>query len=193
MLTFTDKAREMVLEFMDQSGEALQALRIHVNGGSPVAPSFEMTLVENTDRSEADITVDAGGFTVLVDPESADRLGEATVDFVERINESGFEIIPVHAAAPRKLPEGPLAERVLTILESQVNPSIASHGGRIELVDVKGTEIYMEMTGGCQGCAMSRMTLRQGVERTLRQAIPELTEIHDVTDHAAGENPFFAD
>jgi Fe-S cluster biogenesis protein NfuA len=80
----------------------------------------------------------------------------------------------------------------MAILEEQVNPAIAAHGGRIELRDVKGTEIYMEMTGGCQGCAMSRMTLRQGVERTIRQAIPEITAIHDVTDHHAGENPYFA-
>jgi Fe/S biogenesis protein NfuA len=184
----------MVLEFMDQSGEELRALRIHVNkGGSPVAPSFEMTLVEDGDRGEGDLSVDAGGFTVLVDPESADRLGDATVDFVQRVNESGFEITPGRASAARKLPEGPFVDRVKAILEEQVNPAIAAHGGRIELVDVKGTEIYMEMTGGCQGCSMSRMTLRQGVERTIRQAIPEVTAIHDVTDHTAGENPYFTE
>jgi len=191
VLTFTDRAREMVLDFMEQSGEDLRALRIVVTGGSPVAPSFDMTLIEDSDRKEEDVTVAAGGFTVLIDPESAERLGEATVDFVQRVNESGFEIIPARVA-PRKVPEGPIADRVTAILESQVNPSIAAHGGRIELVDVRDTEIFMEMTGGCQGCAMSRMTLRQGVERTLRQAIPEITMIHDVTDHAAGENPFFA-
>jgi len=152
-----------------------------------------MTLVEDGDRGESDLTVDAGGFTVLVDSASAERLGEATVDFVQRVNESGFEITPAGAASAAKLPEGPFAEKVMAILEEQVNPAIAAHGGRIELREVRGTEIYMEMTGGCQGCAMSRMTLRQGVERTIRQAIPEITAIHDVTDHKAGENPFFAE
>jgi Fe-S cluster biogenesis protein NfuA len=58
-------------------------------------------------------------------------------------------------------------------------------------VDVKDTEIYLEMSGGCQGCAMSRLTLRQGVERMLRQAVPEITAVHDVTDHAGGDNPYF--
>jgi Fe/S biogenesis protein NfuA len=191
VLTFTDKARTMVLEFMEQTGEEIRALRIHVNGGSPVAPSFEMTLVDDSSPDDGDVAVDAGGFTVLVDQSSAEKLGEATVDFVQRVNESGFEIIPA-AAAPRKVPEGPLADRVTQILEAQVNPAIAAHGGRIELVDVKDTEVFMEMTGGCQGCAMSRMTLRQGVERQLREAIPEITAIHDVTDHTAGENPYFA-
>jgi len=128
---------------------------------------------------------------VLVDPRSAERLDGATVDFVERVNESGFEVLPA-PLKERPAPEGPIADQVKAILEQQVNPSIASHGGRIELVDVKGTEIYMEMTGGCQGCSMSRMTLRQGVERTLRQAIPEITMVHDVTDHASGENPYFS-
>jgi len=74
-----------------------------------------------------------------------------------------------------------------------VNPSIASHGGQINLVDVKGTEVFMEMTGGCQGCAASQMTLRQGVENMIQQHVPEVTEIHDVTDHDAGENPYFSD
>ncbi len=195
MLTFTDRAREMVLNFMDQSGEDLRALRIHVSGGSPVAPSFELTLVENSDRSSEDLELDAGGFVVVVDPSSAERLEGATVDFVNRVNGSGFEIIPAAAAlasAPSpSVPKGALAEKVQLILDEQVYTAIAAHGGRINLVDVKETEVYMEMTGGCQGCAMSRMTLRQGVERMIRQHIPEVTAIHDVTDHAAGENPYF--
>jgi Fe/S biogenesis protein NfuA len=192
MLTFTDRAREMVLEFMDQSGADLRALRLLVNGGSPLAPSFELTLVEDSDRTEGDVSVEAGGFTVFVDPRSAERLGEARVDFVERVNESGFEIVPLKGPLAPTAPEGPLADRVQALLDEQVNPAIAAHGGRIDLVDVKGTEVYMQMSGGCQGCAMSRMTLRQGVERQIRQAVPEVTAIHDVTDHAAGENPFYA-
>lgn len=77
------------------------------------------------------------------------------------------------------------------MLDTQVNPAIAAHGGEISLVDVQSTEIFLEMSGGCQGCALSRMTLRQGVERMLRQAVPELTAVHDVTDHASGQNPYF--
>jgi Fe-S cluster biogenesis protein NfuA len=92
-----------------------------------------------------------------------------------------------------KAPRGAIADKVQELLDQQVNPSIASHGGKILLADVQGTEIYMEMTGGCQGCAMSRMTLRQGVEKMIRQAIPEITAIHDITDHASGENPYFTD
>ncbi|MEX0980198.1 MAG: NifU family protein [Gemmatimonadota bacterium] len=193
MVTFTDKARQMVLSFMDQSEGEVQALRINLRNGSPLTPNFELTLVSADEESPQDLAMDGGGFKVLLDRESAPRLEGATVDFVERLNESGFELktAPTKNVAPVERPTGAIAEKVQDILDGQVNPSIASHGGMINLVDVKGTELYMEMTGGCQGCAMSRLTLRQGVERMIRQAIPEITEIHDITDHDSGENPFF--
>jgi Fe/S biogenesis protein NfuA len=193
MLNFTEKARDMVRAYMEQSEGELQALRIHVTGGSPVAPSFDLSLVGPDDRRPDDVEVDAGGFPVLLDPSSAERLDGAQVDFVQGVNESGFEITPVvtHTTGA-DAPRGAIADKVQAVLDQQVNPGIASHGGQIVLVDVQDTEVFMEMTGGCQGCAMSRMTLRQGVERMIRQAVPEVTVIHDVTDHAAGENPYFA-
>ena len=191
MLTFTDRAREMVRAFMSEGD--LEALRIGVEG-SPVAPRFELTLVNRTDRRDDESEVEEGGFAVLVESKSMDQLEGATVDFVERVNESGFEVRARAGLGPAAIPSkptGPLAQRVSEVLDAQVNPSIAAHGGQIDLVDVKDTEIYLEMSGGCQGCAMSRMTLRQGVERMLRQEVPEITAVHDVTDHAGGSNPYF--
>ncbi len=191
-LTFTDRAQEMVRTFLDQSEGELQALRIQVNGGSPLAPAFDLSLVTGDDEDPDDLSVDAGGFRVLLDPKSAEKLEGAVVDFVQRVNESGFEITPASAANAVEAPMGAMADRVQDILDQQVNPSIASHGGRIDLVEVDGSDIYIEMSGGCQGCAMSRATLRQGVEKMLRKAIPEITEIHDVTNHAAGQTPYFS-
>ena len=194
-LNFTDKARDMVTSFMDLDEDGLQALRISVEG-SPFAPNYELTLVEAESRAESDVEVDAGSFTVLVDQSSVDRLNGARVDFVETIQESGFQITPdpdaVKTAMDDAGPAGELADRVSHILETEINPAIASHGGIINLIDVQGTEIFIEMAGGCQGCAMSRMTLRQGVERMVSQAVPEVTAIHDVTDHASGDNPYFS-
>jgi Fe/S biogenesis protein NfuA len=82
----------------------------------------------------------------------------------------------------------------MAVLEQSVNPAIASHGGRADLValnDEDGTA-YLRLSGGCQGCAMSQMTLRQGIETTLHEEVPELTKILDVTDHGSGENPFYS-
>lgn len=202
MLTFTDRARDMVRTFIDQSGGELAHLRI-AHHGSPMSPTFELTLVTSDERESTDREVEIDGLAVLVPETSVEALDGATVDFVERVNESGFEVRPHQAPNPgapsspaantseRPDPTGPVAERVQEVLDAQVNPAIASHGGAISLYDVKDTEIYLEMSGGCQGCAMSRMTLRQGVERMLRQAIPEITAVHDITDHAQGENPYF--
>ncbi|MDE2754714.1 MAG: NifU family protein [Gemmatimonadota bacterium] len=193
-LTFTDKARDMVTSFMDVDEDGLQALRIAVEG-SPFAPNYELTLVEAEARSASDVEVDAGAFTVLVDEASVKRLDGARVDFVETIQESGFQITPDPDAVKDAMDEagagGELAERVTQVLDAEINPAIAAHGGVINLVDVQGTEIFIEMAGGCQGCAMSRMTLRQGVERMVSQSVPEVTAIHDVTDHASGDNPYF--
>ncbi len=193
-LNFTDRARDMVLSFMDQEEDGPQALRIAVEG-SPFAPNYQLTLVEAAARTKSDLEVSAGSFTVLVDEASVNRLDGARVDFVETIQESGFQITPdpdaVKAAIDEAGPAGELADRVRQVLDTEINPAVASHGGAINLVDVQGTEVFIEMSGGCQGCAMSRMTLRQGVERMVSQSVPEVSAIHDVTDHMSGENPYF--
>jgi len=193
MITFTDRAREMVQSFLDQSeGEDL-ALRIGMSGG-PASPAFDLVLVGLAEQGDDEIMVDGGGFAVLVQQADADTLEGATVDFVDRVNESGFEVRPAKRAAAGNggIPSGDIADRVRDVLETQVNPAIAAHGGMISLVDVRETDVYVEMSGGCQGCALSRMTLRQGVERMLREAVPELTAVHDITDHASGDNPYLS-
>jgi Fe/S biogenesis protein NfuA len=89
--------------------------------------------------------------------------------------------------------ETAMALRAIEVLDEFVNPSIASHGGRADIVavDDEKSAIYVRLSGGCQGCAMSRLTLSQGIEATLRDVMPELTAVYDVTDHASGTNPFY--
>ena len=201
MITFTNRAREEVLSFLGRSEGQLEALRISLRDGEAQAePGFDLTLVALEERNEDEREVELGDFVVLMPETALDRLEGATVDFVDRVNESGFEVrlretasadgaqsTPAHPAAP---PTGEIADRVRDVLDNNVNPAIASHGGLISLIDVHDTEISVEMSGGCQGCALSRATLRQGVERMLREAVPELPAVHDVTDHASGENPY---
>ena len=188
----------MVLSFVGEADADVepQALRIGVSG-DPASPTFDLTLVSAGEIREDEREIDAGGFKVLVSESHAEALEGATVDYVDRVNESGFEVRPkvgsVPSSGPRRRegePMGEIADKVRDVLASQVNPAIAAHGGMISLVDVEETDVYVEMSGGCQGCALSRMTLRQGVERMLREAVPELTAVHDVTDHSSGENPY---
>lgn len=84
-----------------------------------------------------------------------------------------------------------LREKILDVFNEEINPGLAMHGGSVELVDIQGTTIFVTMSGGCQGCASAVYTLRHGIEQILRSRIPEITEIVDVTDHSAGDNPYF--
>ncbi len=191
-LNITERAQSVVRSFIEQSDGDYKALRITAHPGGLAGPRFELTLVADSESEEEEIKVDMGDFVVLVSGENAERLEGATVDYVERVNESGFEVRP--APRPPRVagpPQGELATKVKDVLSAQVNPAVSAHGGEIVLVDVKGTEIFIEMAGGCQGCALSRMTLKQGVERMVRQAVPEITAVHDVTDHTSGDNPFY--
>jgi Fe-S cluster biogenesis protein NfuA len=103
---------------------------------------------------------------------------------------------PVLAA--KKAPAGPganddaLFERVTLVFEDRVNPMVAQHGGMVELVDVQDAVVMLRMSGGCQGCGMAQVTLRQGIEGILRDSVPEVKGVVDVTDHTAGSNPYFA-
>jgi Fe-S cluster biogenesis protein NfuA len=82
---------------------------------------------------------------------------------------------------------------VRQVLDERINPAVAGHGGHISLIDVRGPRVFVRLEGGCQGCAMSTATLKQGVEAEIKRVAPEIQEILDVTDHAAGTNPYFTD
>ena len=197
MIKFTDHASKVLKTFLAGDPNPNQALRIAVTGPK-TAPHFDLRLVEISDRAEEERSFNVNDIEVLIRENDMELLKGATVDYVERDNESGFEVRPLKDRIPAPTlertesgePTGEIADAVRVVLDNQVNPAIAAHGGMISLVDVEDTDIYVEMSGGCQGCALSRMTLRQGVERMLRDAVPELTAVHDVTDHASGENPY---
>lgn len=84
-----------------------------------------------------------------------------------------------------------LKAKVQALIESTINPAVAGHGGYIELLDVKDNKIYIAMGGGCQGCGAADITLKAGIERLIREEIPEVEEILDTTDHASGSNPYY--
>ncbi|MGW8281758.1 MAG: NifU family protein [Gemmatimonadota bacterium] len=191
MITFTDDARERVLAFMEmEDGELV--VRIEVLDSSPLAPRYDLALIEASERSDTDEVFDGGGFGLVVDAESVDLLKGATVDWVETIQGSGFKIEnPNIKPIGETTPAGPLADRVKHVIDYQINPSIAGHGGAVTLVDVRDDVVYLEMQGGCQGCGMAAVTLAQGIKRILMESLPEVRDIVDVTNHGAGANPYY--
>ncbi len=120
-------------------------------------------------------------------------VGKAVGQAIRAAVASGQAVAPKPAAVVAAVADDDaLYERVADLFARQVNPMVAGHGGRVELIDVQDAVVMVRMAGGCQGCGMADVTLRQGIEAMLHQEVPEVKGIVDITDHAAGSNPYFA-
>ena len=186
MLTITDAAKKKILALFEGEEQKDLALRVAIRGRGPGGFRYELQFVGAGERGAEDTVVNAGGFDVLVDPDSAPNLKGATVDFLDGVTESGFKI-----DNPNPLWTDPKAQAVQEAIDSQINPGVASHGGHVALLDVKDDIAYIALGGGCQGCGMADVTLKQGIEVLLKEAVPEIRQVIDTTDHAAGKNPYY--
>ena len=84
-----------------------------------------------------------------------------------------------------------LKQKVQELIDTMINPAVAGHGGFVELIDVQDNRVYLQMGGGCQGCGAADITLKSGIERLIKEEIPEVTEVLDTTDHGSGQNPYY--
>jgi Fe/S biogenesis protein NfuA len=187
LVSVTDAAREKVLEILDdQNLRGRAAIRIGIQGRGPGGFNYGMALEEDGQPEAGDVVQDEGDFKLLIEAASVEHIRGATVDFVGQLMGGGFKI-----DNPNPVWSDPVAQSVQELLDSQINPSVASHGGHVELIDVKDNNVYVRLGGGCQGCGMVDVTLRQGIEALIRQEIPQIERVIDTTDHAGGSNPYF--
>lgn len=197
MVTITDGAREMIRTALQKAEPPRSYLRIVV---SLADGSFRYRLdaITADEVGEIDTSIDFEDFTLVLDPESAGKLEGATIDYEDSLIESGFRIdnpnepqSPVLPTGSRDDLEGPVPDRVRMLLDKEINPAIAAHGGRVQLVDYEDGKVFLAFGGGCHGCGMVDVTLKQGIEGRIREAVPEVVEIVDTTDHSTGENPYY--
>uniref|UniRef100_A0A832I9X7 Iron-sulfur cluster assembly accessory protein n=1 Tax=Eiseniibacteriota bacterium TaxID=2212470 RepID=A0A832I9X7_UNCEI len=186
LVHITPAARDKILEFMRQDGRSSLALRMAVAGRGPGGFQYRLGFVSADERAPEDSVQEAGGFDLYVDAESLPLLKGASVDFVEASYGSGFKI-----DNPNPLWTDPVALEVQKILDEEINPAVASHSGHVTLLDVKGDTAYIQLGGGCQGCGMADVTLKQGIEVRIKEAVPQIARVLDTTDHAAGANPYY--
>ena len=174
-----------------QGGEDLNIRMRARNPGSPAA-DCELEFCEASERNGDDWVIECEGFDLYVDAASAPWLDGAQIDYAS--TRTGGEM-RIHAPKLRGSEPGAdasLALRVQYLLDAEINPQLASHGGRVKLESVSaGNEVVLRFGGGCQGCGMADVTLKQGVEKTLRARFPEITAVRDATDHAAGHSPYY--
>ena len=197
-VTLTEGAKEKIQAALEGQSEKT-ALRIEARANGTPQFSYAMRLIADEDKTDADLIISGEGFDVVVDPASAKNLNGASIDYEDRVVRSGFKFdnpnkpeIPTVGSGPREDLQGSIHERVQSLLDSELNPAVAAHGGRMSLVGVRDNKVYLTFGGGCHGCGMVDMTLKHGVEARIRELIPEVEEVVDTTDHTAGENPFYA-
>jgi Fe/S biogenesis protein NfuA len=189
MVKITDAAKQKFLEIVKVENRTDDGLRIIVRGGGTPNPEFGLNFVGADQVTADDTVVDSGGFKVFLDPTSAKYLEGASVDYIDELSQSGFKVDAPNAGI--SVPSGPVADKINQVLTDQINPAIASHGGQVSLVAIEEETAYLLFGGGCQGCGMINVTLKQGVEKVIFTEVPQITKVMDVTDHAAGTNPYY--
>lgn len=198
ILIVSDEARALVLDARqgEPDPDSL-ALWVEVSGEAAGSYTYDLWFQAAADAGPNEAVQDHDGLTVVIGPSSVDRLRGARLN----ASDGAMEIDnpnrpPARAASPAMTgppPDlsGDIPQRVIQVLDTQINPSIASHGGQAELVAVEDGVAYLRLSGGCQGCGLAAVTLSQGIAVAIKESVPEIIDVRDVTDHASGDNPYY--
>ena len=189
MLTISEAAQAKIAELIEDTENPVKGLRIGAEAVSPLKVEYRMAFLADGQEVEDDTLVSFDGFDIYVGADSVEYVTGASVDYVDGLMGSGFKVVSGRSLGPEL--SGPVAEKVQEVIEQQINPAVASHGGFISLLDVKDNVVYVQLGGGCQGCGMADVTLKEGIEVTIKEAVPEITQVLDVTEHADGANPYY--
>jgi Fe/S biogenesis protein NfuA len=185
MLALTEPVKNKLREHLAARPDLDLAIRLSVIGRGRDSFRYDFRTTFRADQASDDVVIDGDGFQLFVDAGSASLLEGAVLDV--SADGQGFKV-----DNPNPVWNDPKGPQVLAVIEQVINPGLAMHGGRINLVDVRDGVVYVSFGGGCQGCGMVNMTLSEGVRKLIEEAIPDIQDIVDVTQHSLGTNPFFS-
>lgn len=197
MIELTPAAEEKIRAALTAAEPPRDHLRIEVR---PEAGEFQYRLAASgpDDLDSDDVVLERAGFRIVLDRQSAEWLTGARLDYRETLLESGFRFenpnpapLPSLASGARDDLAGSTADKIQRLLDTEINPAVAAHGGRVGLAGVERGVVYLRFGGGCHGCGLVDVTLKQGIETRIKELLPEIERVVDTTDHAAGENPFY--
>ena len=180
------KAQDHIKKFLNASSEKIQGVSIIIETKTERKANYSIQFIELSDTPAENISIDFENIPVLVSKEVIPYLEGTEVD----LNDKG-ELEAFNPNMSITEISGSVEEQIQHVLDEEVNPMVASHGGVVSLLEVKDHNAYLEFGGGCQGCGMIDVTLKQGVEVMIKSQIPEIEAIYDVTDHAGGTNPYY--
>ena len=198
VLTVTEKAQSEIKSIRASEPEPERmALWVVVTGVSGPNYTYDLYFQAAADAGPDDVVQRHDDLSVVIPQGSVDKLRGATLDLSGNLIQGGLVMnnpnspSPAVGTRPPADLSGDVAQRVMQVLDQQINPSIAAHGGQADLVAVEDGTAYLRLSGGCQGCGMASVTLSQGIEVALSESVPEVVRVVDVTDHASGTNPYF--
>lgn len=194
MITITESAQEYLKGLLSKQDEEVRGIRVFINDpGTPRAETCIAYCREGDIREDDQRHEYPQGFVAWFEGRSVPFLEDALVDYATDRMGGQLTIKAPNAKLPRVGADSPLEDRINYILYNEVNPQLAAHGGEVRLVELaEGAIAVLQFGGGCQGCGMVDATLKNGVERTLLEQIPELREVRDVTDHSNRTNAYYS-
>jgi len=203
VLRLTAQALAEILALRDaESAPESLGLCVETSGTRDDVYTYDMYFQPISDAAPGDWIDSRDGLALIVPGQSVERIRGSVLDLSPDADGGGGMVIknPNRPLPPRRSPamtgpppdlSGDVAQRLLQVLNEQINPAIAAHGGRADLVAVEDDTAYLRLSGGCAGCGLAAVTLSQGIEVAIRESVPEIVNIVDVTDHASGTNPYY--
>lgn len=192
MVTITESAQEYLAELLRKQNVEDIAVRIFIlDAGTPRAETC-ISFCRPGEEKEDDELQQYEDFRAFIDTASKPFLEEAVVDFAKDSMGGQLTIKAPNSRLPKISEDSPLEDRINYLLYNEINPGLAAHGGMVTLEEIAEENIaVLRFGGGCQGCGMVDVTLKDGVEKTLLEQIPQLREVRDVTDHSNRENAYY--
>lgn len=191
MLNITDAAAQYLSELLAKQNVPGMSVRVFITQpGTPYAETC-LAYCRPEEINEKDEIMDLDDLRVYLDKQSILYMEDAKIDFAKDKMGGQLTIKAPNAKMPRVTDDSPIEEQITYILYNEVNPGLASHGGEVKLVEVTEDGLaILEFGGGCQGCSAADITLKEGIEKTLLEKIPQLTGVRDVTDHTKADNAY---
>lgn len=183
MITITPQAAERLQLMMESKGQAGYAVRLKIAGRAVSEFQYDFRSVPPEMQEAHERAFESNGLIVLLSEPDFEDLRDAEIDLKP---DGGFRI-----SNPNPVWQDETGPEVARLIEEKINPGIAMHGGYVQLVDLKDGVAYIRMGGGCQGCSLRNLTLKDGIDKMIREVAPQVREVIDVTKHDLGMNPYY--
>ena len=192
MVNITESAQEYLIELLKkQDCEGISVRIFILDAGSPKAETCISFCRPGEEKADDEVK-QYEGFQTFIERHSIPFLKDAVVDFVKDSMGGQLTIKAPNSRLPKISDDSSLEDRVNYVLYNEINPGLAAHGGNVTLEEIFEEDVaVLRFGGGCQGCGMVDVTLKDGVEKALLEQIPQLKEVRDVTDHSNKENAYY--